>query len=88
MIFVENPKVTMAKTSLEESKFSNFQKGESSGTAHGNEDLQVIVATLTRMIPREAQYENTSMSYNLTYWHTNSTVGNLEFSTHIWEITP
>ena len=87
MIFIENPEVTMAETSLEESKFSNFQKGESSGTAHDNEDLQVIRATLTRMIPREAQYENTSTSYNLTCQHT-STVGNLEFSTHIWEITP
>ena len=88
VIFAESLEVTMVETLLEESKFSNFEIGESSGTAHDNKDLQVIGGTLTRMIPKEAQYENKSMNHNLTCQHVDNTVGNLEFSTHTWEISP
>ena len=88
VIFAESLEVTTVETLLEESKFSNFEIGESSGTTHDNKDLQVIGGTLTRMIPREAQYENKSMNHNLTCQHVDNTVGNLEFSTHTWEISP
>ena len=88
VIFAESLEVTMVETLPEESKFSNFEIGESGGTTHDNKDLQVIGGTLTRMIPREAQYENKSMNHNLTCQHVDNIVGNLEFSTHTWEISP
>nr|POF01723.1 hypothetical protein CFP56_37555 [Quercus suber] len=77
----------MAETLLEVPKFSNFEIGESSGTTQDNEDTQVIGGTLTSMMTREAQHENIS-SHNSIGQYGDNTVGNLELSTHIWELSP
>lgn len=87
LIYAENSETYMAETLLEVPKFSNFEIGESSGTTHDNEDTQVIGGTLTSMMPREDQHENIS-SYFLTSQYGDSIVGNMEHSTHIWELSP
>ncbi|KAK9998292.1 hypothetical protein SO802_017895 [Lithocarpus litseifolius] len=83
----ESPDTNMAKTLPEVPKFSNFEIGESSGTTHDNEDTQVIGGTLISMMPGEAHHENIS-SHNLTGQYGHNIVGNMELSTHIWELSP